>query len=91
MSQDIEDHNKICILNNRNKKDKYMMNNSENILMDKLYNGYVGTEEFCYDICDNDYQNFLLSGNYALQYNNYIVQLSCYEKNLYLKEYQLLL
>lgn len=85
MSQDIEDLNKVCILNNRNKKDKYMIKNLENILMDKLYNDYVGTEEFCYDICDNDYQNFLLSGNYALQYNNYIVQLSCYEKEDILK------
>lgn len=85
MSQDIEDLNKVCILNTRNKKDKYMIKNLENILMDKLYKDYVGTEEFYYDICDNDYQNFLLSGNYALQYNNYIVQLPCYEKEDVLK------
>lgn len=85
MNQDIEDLNKVCILNTRNKKDKYLIKKLENILMDKLYNDYMGAEEFCYDICDNNYQNFLLSGNYALQSNNYIVQLPCYEKENVIK------
>lgn len=80
MSQDINDLNKVNILNSRNKKDKYMIESLEQILVDKLYKDYIEEDIFCYDICDNDYQSFLLSGNYALKYNNFVVELESYDK-----------
>lgn len=80
MSQDINDLNKVNILNSRNKKDKYIIESLEEILVNKLYKDYIREEKFCYDICDNDYQSFLLSGNYALKYNNLIVKLESYDK-----------
>lgn len=70
MEQDINNLNKVNILNSRNKRDKYTIDGLENILIDKLYNDYIEQEDFYYDICDNDYQSFLLAGNYSLRYNS---------------------
>lgn len=81
MSQDIQDLNKVNILNSRNKKDKYTIAELEKILIDKLYKDYIGEEKFYYDICDNDYQSFLLAGNYCLKYNNIEQELDSFEKD----------
>lgn len=70
IEQNINNLNKVNILNSRNKRDKYTIDGLENILIDKLYNDYIGQEDFYYDICDNDYQSFLLAGNYSLRYNS---------------------
>lgn len=80
MSQDINGFNKVNILNCRNKRDKYIIEELENRLIDKLYKDYIGEKEFHYDICDNDYQSFLLAGNYALKYNNINITLESLEK-----------
>lgn len=81
MSQDIQDLNKVNILNSRNKRDKYTMDELEQILIDKLYKDYIGEEKFYYDICDNDYQSFLLAGNYCLKHNNVEKELESFEKD----------
>lgn len=81
MSQDIQDLNKVNILNSRNKRDKYTMDELEQILIDKLYKDYIDEEVFYYDICDNDYQSFLLAGNYCLKYNNVEQELESFEKD----------
>lgn len=80
MSQDINDLNKVNILNSRNNKDKYIIEDLEQILIDKLYKDYLDEEKFYYDICDNDYQSFLLAGNYCLKYNNIYEKLESFDK-----------
>lgn len=85
MEQDINDLNKVNILNNRNKSDKYTIDSLENILIDKLYRDYIGQETFYYDICDNDYQSFLLAGNYVLRYNSIDEILEGFEKENIIK------
>lgn len=80
MNQDINNLNKVNVLNSRNKRDKYIIEELEKSLIDKLYKDYIGEKEFHYDICDNDYQSFLLAGNYALKYNSVKIMLGSVEK-----------
>ena len=85
MEKDINDLNKVNILNSRNKRDKYTIDDLENLLIDKLYNDYIGQEDLYYDICDNDYQSFLLAGNYFLKYNSTVEILEGLEKENIIK------
>ena len=89
INDEFVDLNQVNVLNIRNKSDKILIQELEENLLKRLHLKFMGNTEFSFDICDKDYHNFILSGDYVYKCNSHeieIQEVNCEESTKCLKQ-----